>query len=136
MVSLELFIPGQTISALSLSKSLSLFAPKLRHSSFSPSSRALSPSPLYLRASLPSLPRCASRESADDSAEDDEEVSFEEELVLEDEAEAEEEGDEDFGAMIDVEALEAEAREVVREYSTSLSSQLIIGVFYLQFLTL
>ncbi|GMN26359.1 hypothetical protein TIFTF001_001266 [Ficus carica] len=121
MAALELFFFSTTPS----SKSLSLLSPLIRPSSFSlspPILRPLSPSrPLLLplRNSSPPIPRCVSRLSSDEFNEDDEEFVEEFEEFDDDEEVAE-----DF----DVDALEEEARDAVREFSSFLSDQLKMEV--------
>ncbi|KAL5567139.1 hypothetical protein UlMin_030303 [Ulmus minor] len=111
-----------TTSSFALSKSLSLLSPFLR-----PSSLSLSLSPpllrsLSLRTSNPSIPRCVSGLSAEEFNDGDEEEELEE---LED-GEGVEDSDGESIAMIEVDQLEEEAREAVREFSSSLSQQLRI----------
>ena len=117
------------LTPLTTSKSLYRLSPYLRlgPSSFflsSPTSHSVSPF-LQLCPSFRFLPRCASILASDDfneEEEDDPEEVFEE---WEDE-----EGDEDSHSMTDVETLEEEARDVVREFSSSLSNELRIGAFF------
>ncbi|KAL5566644.1 hypothetical protein UlMin_029808 [Ulmus minor] len=109
-----------TTSSFALSKSLSLLSPFLR-----PSSLSLSPPllrSLSLRTSNPSIPRCVSGLSAEEFNDGDEEEELEE---LED-GEGVEDSDGESIAMIEVDQLEEEAREAVREFSSSLSQQLRI----------
>ncbi|XP_024025257.1 uncharacterized protein LOC21398388 isoform X2 [Morus notabilis] len=120
MAALELFFLSTTPSSSPLSKSLSLLSPLLRPSSFSLSPSR--PSLVPFRKSFPSIPRCISSLSSDEfnENEDEEYEEFEYE---------EESGDDPDGesyAMIDVDALEQEALDAVRDFSSSLSNQLKI----------
>ncbi|XP_062084064.1 uncharacterized protein LOC133790439 [Humulus lupulus] len=133
MGALEIILLSPT-TAPTTTTSLSLLSPcPTRPSSLS--LRTLTPSHppfLQLRPTLRPISRCTSNLVANDfknDEDDDPEDDFEE-LVEEDEEEADgaEDSESESDAMIDVESLEKEAIDVVREFSTSLSKELIIEV--------
>lgn len=125
--------------------SLSLLSPILKLSSSSspilrPSSPPFVSLSLHKRSYLYPLPLRALSSSNDavSAANDEEEFAeFEEEDggFEEEEEEVDDDGSDgqDFG--FDVDALEREAKDAVREYSSSLSRELKIGAFYLNFTT-
>ncbi|KAF3452542.1 hypothetical protein FNV43_RR02975 [Rhamnella rubrinervis] len=116
--------PFTTTSSSSLSKTISLLSPFLRPTSSSLSPLCPSaPSLLRLRTSLRALPPQVSRSTAGEFNDDgyEEEEEEEEEMGEEDGSDV---SDNESYSIVDTDALEDEALEAVREFSTSLSNQL------------
>ncbi|EOY32660.1 GTP-binding family protein [Theobroma cacao] len=111
------------VSQLLFSKSLTHLSPVPGLSPFPllPIRSAFSPPLLLSFSTLPSLPRCRCSSAPSPSPHEEE---FQDLLELEDEEEEEEESDEDYA--LDVDALESEAKDAVRRYSSSLSRHLTI----------
>ncbi|KAK6235596.1 hypothetical protein SCA6_010933 [Theobroma cacao] len=111
------------VSQLLFSKSLTHLSPVPGLSPFPlpPIRSAFSPPFLLSFSTLPSLLRCRCSSAPSPSPHEEE---FQDLLELEDEEEEEEESDEDYA--LDVDALESEAKDAVRRYSSSLSRHLTI----------
>ncbi|WRX33060.1 GTP binding domain - like 10 [Theobroma cacao] len=111
------------VSQLPFSKSLTHLSPVPGLSPFPlpPIRSAFSPPLLLSFSTLPSLLRCRCSSAPSPSPHEEE---FQDLLELEDEEEEEEESDEDYA--LDVDALESEAKDAVRRYSSSLSRHLTI----------
>lgn len=112
------------VSQLLFSKSLTHLSPVPGLSPFPllPIRSAFSPPLLLSFSTLPSLLRCRCSSAPSPSPHEE---KFQDLLEVEDEEEEEEESDEDYA--LDVDALESEAKDAVRRYSSSLSRHLTIG---------
>lgn len=146
MATLELFfhiptkaIPPPNSSHRYLSTTLSLLSPfpKPFYISLSPcifSLYPVRPSLLQNHLSLRNLSRFVpprtSREFNNGYEEEGEGEEVKEDEKELDDVEASDESDSESYSMIDVDALEQEARNVVREFSSTLFDELRIGVFY------
>uniref|UniRef100_A0A803QUF1 G domain-containing protein n=1 Tax=Cannabis sativa TaxID=3483 RepID=A0A803QUF1_CANSA len=128
MGALKLILLSSTTAPTTSTTSLCLLSPCPTRP-FPFSLRALTAPFLHLRPPLflsTSLPRCTSKLAAVESNNDgydDSEEDFEE---LEEEADGAEHSESESDALIDVESLEKEAIDFVREFSSSLSKELII----------
>ncbi|XP_060966538.1 uncharacterized protein LOC133034971 isoform X2 [Cannabis sativa] len=131
MGALKLILLSSTTAPTTSTTSLCLLSPCPTRP-FPFSLRALTPPFLHLRPPLflsTSLPRCTSKLAAVESNNDeydDSEEDFEDFEELEEEADGAEHSESESDALIDVESLEKEAIEFVREFSSSLSKELII----------
>ncbi|KAM6577480.1 hypothetical protein CsatB_029317 [Cannabis sativa] len=131
MGALKLILLSSTTAPTTSTTSLCLLSPCPTRP-FPFSLRALTAPFLHLRPPLflsTSLPRCTSKLAAVESNNDgydDSEEDFEDFEELEEEADGAEHSESESDALIDVESLEKEAIDFVREFSSSLSKELII----------
>ncbi|XP_030494815.2 uncharacterized protein LOC115710594 isoform X1 [Cannabis sativa] len=131
MGALKLILLSSTTAPTTSTTSLCLLSPCPTRP-FPFSLRALTAPFLHLRPPLflsTSLPRCTSKLAAVESNNDgydDSEEDFEDFEELEEEADGAEHSESESDALIDVESLEKEAIDFVREFSSSLPKELII----------